>query len=77
MALSWELEALQKILEEIWQDASKRAIQAFILIRQSSHLFRFDERARWWSVPPGECEVKAAVSLSNAGWKRQLNLKAK
>ncbi len=27
--------------------------------------------------PPGECEVKAAVSLSNAGWKRQLNLKAK
>ena len=47
MALSWELEALQKILEEIWQDASKRAIQAFVLIRQSSHLFRFDERARW------------------------------
>lgn len=26
---------------------------------------------------PAECEVNAAVSLSNAGWKRRLNLKAR
>jgi len=34
-------------------------------------------RERDGKASPWECEVKAAVSLSNAGWKRQLNLKAK
>lgn len=38
---------ITEILEEIWQGAWKCAIHAFFLIRQSWHLSRFDERARW------------------------------